>query len=93
MKMFIALSLVISSPIVGLAKGGGGCVFANPQVLEDHLNKHVTYPTTGKALKATCKKEWPDEFSKEENACAEKHIKNGAKFASAADVKKALGIK
>ncbi len=91
--MLVALFVVVAVPFFSFAKGDDSCVFKNQKQLEEHLNKHVTYPVTGKALKEVCKKEWPDEFSKEENACADKHIKDNAKFASAADVKKALGVK
>ena len=69
-----------------------GCKFSDPKRLEEHLAKHIKYPTTGKDLKAACKKEWPDEFTKEENACAESKLKDTAKYTNASEVKKALGL-
>ena len=43
-------------------------------------------------LKAACKKELPEEFSKEEHACIEGKIKSGTEYKDAGEVLKALGV-
>lgn len=69
-----------------------GCPFSDVAKLDEHLNSHVKYPITGKDLKAVCKREWADEFTKAENDCADSKLKDGAKYNNAAAVKKALGL-
>jgi hypothetical protein len=61
--------------------------------LKEHLKTHVTYPASGKAVKETCKKEMPDEFTTDERACAEKKLADGTEYKSADEVLKALGVK
>jgi hypothetical protein len=66
------------------------CKWSDAKRLQEHLTNHIKYPTTGKAVKAACKKEWPDEFTAEERACAEAKIKDGASFKSADELLKLL---
>ena len=61
--------------------------------LKEHLLKHVTYPSTGKAIKEACKKEWPDEFSKEQGAYLDAALKNDTTYNNAAEVMAALNLK
>lgn len=74
------------------AKGGKACSFSDPVKLQEHLEKHVSYPASGKAIKAACKKEMPNEFPKSEHACIEKKLKNNVEYKDANEVMKALGV-
>jgi hypothetical protein len=68
------------------------CKYSDMNKLKDHLEKHVKYPATGKAIKAACVKEWPDEFTPAERACTNKHLKDGTEYKNAGEVQKALGV-
>ena len=68
------------------------CKYSDPARLKEHLEKHIKYPSTGKAIKAACVKEWPDEFTDIERACCNKHLGDAAQFKSASEVEKALGV-
>ena len=61
--------------------------------LKEHLLKHVTFPATGKAIKESCKKEFPDEFSKEQGAYLDAALKNDTTYNNAAEVMSALNLK
>lgn len=88
------VSLVLALFFVGISSFAdtGACHFSDMKKLKVHLTEHITYPTTGKAIKAACKKEWPDEFTKEENSCADSKLKDSAKFKNSTEVMKALGV-
>ena len=62
-------------------------------ILKEHLLKHVTFPATGKVIKETCKKEFPDEFSKEQRAYLDAMLKDDVTYKNAADVMAALNLK
>jgi hypothetical protein len=74
------------------AKQAGKCHFADPGRVKQHATEHIKYPSKGKDLKQTCKKEWPDEFSKAEWACIDASIKDDREYTSGAEVLKAFGI-
>ena len=61
--------------------------------LKEHLLKHVTFPATGKVIKETCKKEFPDEFTKEQGAYLDAALKNDTTYNNAAEVMSALNLK
>ncbi len=61
--------------------------------LKEHLLKHVTFPTTGKVIKEGCKKEFPDEFSKEQGAYLDAALKNDTTYNNSAEVMSALNLK
>jgi hypothetical protein len=61
--------------------------------LKEHLLKHVTFPATGKVIKETCKKEFPSEFSKEQEAYLDAALKNDTTYNNAAEVMSALNLK
>jgi hypothetical protein len=61
--------------------------------LKEHLLKHVTFPATGKVIKETCQKEFPDEFSKEQGAYLDAALKNDTTYNNAAEVMSALNLK
>jgi len=69
----------------------GKCTFASVERVKTHASQHIKYPAKGKDIKAVCKKEWPDEFSKEEWACIDASVKDDKDYKSAAEVLKALG--
>jgi hypothetical protein len=71
---------------------GGSCKFASLDKMKEHLEKHVSYPATGKAIKAACLKEMPDEFTATERACCNNHLKDAVEYKSASEVEKALGV-
>jgi hypothetical protein len=71
----------------------GHCTFADVAKVKKHTAEHVTYPAKGAAIKLTCKKEIPDEFSKDEWACMDGSLKDDQEYKSAADVLKAYGVK
>jgi hypothetical protein len=68
----------------------GKCTFAKADV-KKHASEHIKYPAKGSAIKQACKKEWPEEFSKEEWACIDASIKDGLEYKSANEVLKAIG--
>ena len=61
--------------------------------LKEHLLKHVTFPTTGKIIKETCQKEFPDEFTKEQGAYLDAALKNDTTYNNAVEVMSALNLK
>jgi hypothetical protein len=61
--------------------------------LKEHLLKHVTFPTTGKIIKETCKNELPDEFSKEQRAYLDASLKDNTTYNNSAEVMSALNLK
>ena len=93
MRKIIGTALLLCSLVSGKSfADGAACKFAAVDKLKEHLETHIKYPATGKAIKAACVKEMPDEFTKEERACCNKHLKDGTEYKSAADVEKALGV-
>ena len=70
----------------------GKCTFANVERVKSHASEHIKYPTKGKDIKEVCKKEWPDEFTKEEWACIDASVKDDKEYKSAAEVLKAFGV-
>jgi hypothetical protein len=93
MRPLIRLAaLLVSLVSVNAFADGGVCKLADTSKWKDHLEKHVTYPATGKAIKAQCRKEFPDEFTPAERACCNKQVKDAVEYKSAAEVEKLLGI-
>ncbi len=92
----MVLGIVLTAGGAALAeapsKAAATCKWSDVNKLKTHVQKHITYPADGKAVKAACKKEMPDEFSKEERACFESKVDDSAQFKSAADVLKLLGV-
>ena len=98
MKKLILVGLVAAG--LSLASGaaiakasGAACKFADVKTLNEHLDKHVTYPAKGKDIKAACVKELPDEFTKAERGCIVKKLKDNKEYSSADEVRTALGVK
>jgi hypothetical protein len=61
--------------------------------LNEHLNSHVKFPATGKAIKDSCKKEMPDEFSKEQRAYIDSKLKDDTTYKNPEEVLSALNLK
>ena len=61
--------------------------------LKEHLLKHVSFLATGKVIKEACKKEFPDEFSKEQGAYVDAALKNDTTYNNSAEVMSALNLK
>ncbi len=95
--MKILAILIVLFAMTNVANAGkaksADCPVKNVTQLKEHLKDHVTFPTTGKVLKETCKKEWPDEFTKAENDCMNSKIKDEAKFEKSEEVLALLGVK
>lgn len=77
---------------LALAKASKTCKWTDEAKLRDHMMTHVTYPATGKAIKETCKKEMPEEFTKAERKCFEAKLKNKKEYKSADEAMAALGM-
>ena len=88
----LGLGLLVAHSGAFAGKAAPKACFADAAKAKEHLEKHVTYPAKGKDIKAACKKEMPDEFTKAERACANKKIKDKTEYRSAEDVEKALGL-
>jgi hypothetical protein len=92
---------ILGSLVVALALGSlavahaemkpGKCTFAKPAQVKKHATEHVTYPAKGAAIKQACKKELPDEFTKDEWACIDASLKDDQEYKSAGEVLKAVG--
>jgi len=87
-KLIIVSTMLLSTAFAD----GGSCKYSDVAKLKDHLEKHISYPATGKAIKAACLKEAPDEFTPSERACCNKRLKDGTEYKSASEVEKALGV-
>jgi len=88
----VAMGLAFASS-GALAKTSKACKFADVKTLNEHLEKHVTYPAKGKDIKAACVQEMPDEFTKAERACVTKKLKDDQEYQNADAVRAALGLK
>jgi len=88
--------LVIAAVAITLAMSAASvaaeCKFSNLERVKKHATAHLKYPSSGKEIKLACKKEWPDEFSKEEWACLDSSIKDDTTYKSSAEVLKAVGV-
>ena len=93
MKRFVKAVTVVGLITSGVSFAGAACKYSDVEKLKTHLTTHVSYPATGKEVKAACKKEIPDEFPKAEVACFEAKIKDTAKFKTADEVIAAAGVK
>ena len=61
--------------------------------LKEHLDNHVKFPATGKAIKESCKTEMPDEFSKEQRAYLDSKLKDDTTYKNPGEVLSALNLK
>ncbi|MBX7114891.1 MAG: hypothetical protein K1X64_11245 [Myxococcaceae bacterium] len=89
MKSLIQVAVVAVVFASGAAFANKPCKWTDADKIKTHLESSITYPTTGKAVKEAYKTE---ELTKEERACFDGKIKDGAKFKTAHDVEVALGV-
>jgi hypothetical protein len=92
-KVLLSLFLCVAVVAASRASLAGPCKFSDVNKLNDHLDKHITYPAKGKDIKAACVKEIPDEFSKAERGCVVKKLKDDKEYKDANEVREALGLK
>ncbi len=94
MKKSIGILLVglMTLALASTVMAKGACKFSDVAKLKDHVANHIKYPAKGKDVKAACKKEIPDEFTKEERACVTSKIKSTTEYKSSDEVLKALGV-
>ncbi len=71
----------------------GKCTFAKVEQVKAHASEHIKYPAKGKDIKLACKKELPNEFTKEEWACLDGSVKDDKEYKSAAELLEAVGVK
>ena len=67
--------------------------WGDQSALKEHLDKHVTFPATGKVIKETCKAEWPDEFTQEQRAYLDAKLRDDATYKNPEEVMSALNVK
>jgi hypothetical protein len=91
-SLVCATAVVLALAGVAGAKTEKACKWSDEAKLRSHLSMHVTYPSTGKAIKEACKKEMPDEFTKDERNCFEAKIQDKTEYKTADDVMTAVGI-
>ena len=92
-QTILALAFTATTSIALADMKPGQCTFSDAEKVKKHAAEHIKYPATGKDVKAACKKQWPDEFSKAEWACFDASVKDDKSYASAGDVLKAVGVK
>jgi len=92
-RIAIAALLGSSFFFATAASAKGDCKWKDMAKAKTHVESHITFPATGKDVKEACKKEMPEEFTKEEHACIDSKIKDDAQFKTAADLEKVLSIK
>jgi hypothetical protein len=61
--------------------------------LKAHLDSHVNFPATGKAIKESCKEEMPDEFAKQQRAYLDSKLKDDTIYKNPEEVLAALNLK
>jgi hypothetical protein len=61
--------------------------------LKDHLDNHVKFPATGKAIKESCKQEMPDEFAKQQRAYLDSKLKDDTVYKNTQEVLSAMNLK
>ena len=90
----LALSLVAlgAKPASAGEQKPGKCSFSKPERIKKHATDHLKLPANGKVIKASCKKEWPDEFTKAEWACFDKSIEDGREYKTPAELLAAVGV-
>ena len=73
-------------------KAAAMCAWSDEGQLKMHLDTHVKYPVSGKMLKQACKKEAPNEFTKDEWTCFDNKLTDDRSYQSVSEVMMALGM-
>lgn len=95
MAAALCLALGAAGPVAadkGKREKGGKCHLSDVKRARAHVHKHLKFPSAGKEIKQACKKEWPDEFSKEEWACFDGAIQDDHEYKDPKEVLAALGL-
>ena len=97
MKTRILVSLVAALFAIGFSGISVGYAaefeWGDTTALKEHLDSHVEYPATGKAIKESCKVEMPDEFAKQQRAYLDSKLKDDTTYKNAGEVLAALNLK
>ena len=97
MKTRILVSLVAALFAIGFS--GMSVSYAaefewgDTTALKEHLDNHVKFPATGKAIKESCKVEMPDEFAKQQRAYLDSKLKDATTYQNPGEVLSALDLK
>ena len=97
MKTRILVSLVAALFAIGFSGLSVGYAaefeWGDTTGLKEHLESHVKFPATGKAIKESCKVEMPDEFAKQQRAYLDSKLKDDTTYQNPAEVLSALDLK
>ena len=98
MKARILVSLVAALFAIGfsglpISYAAAEFEWGDTAALKEHLESHVKYPATGKAIKESCKVEMPDEFAKQQRAYLDSKLKDDTTYKDAEEVLAALNLK
>ena len=98
MKTRILVSLVAALFAIGISGlpisyAAAEFEWGDTAALKEHLESHVKYPATGKAIKESCKVEMPDEFAKQQRAYLDSKLKDDTTYKNAEEVLAALNLK
>ena len=93
-KMLVSLMALFAISLSGLSVSyAAEFEWGDTTALKAHLDNHVTFPATGKAIKDSCKEEMPDEFSKEQRAYFDSKLKDDITYKNPEEVLSALSLK
>ena len=97
MKTRILVSLVAALFAIGFSGLSVGYAaefeWGDTTALKEHLESHVKFPATRKAIKESCKVEMPDEFAKEQRAYLDSKLKDDTTYKNPGEVLAALDLK
>ena len=97
MKTRIVVSLVAALFAIGFSglpvSYAAEFEWGDTTALKAHLDDHVKFPATGKVIKASCKKEMPDEFAKQQRAYLDSKLKDDTTYQNPGEVLAALNLK
>jgi hypothetical protein len=97
MKTRMVASLIAALFVVGISglsvSYAAEFEWGDTAALKEHLETHVKFPATGKAIKESCKKELPDEFAKQQRAYLESNLGDDTTYEDPAAVLAALNLK
>ena len=97
MKTRILVSLVAALFAIGFSGLSVGYAaefeWGDTTALKEHLESHVKFPATGKAIKESCKVEMPDEFAKQQRAYLDSKLRDDTTYQNPAEVLSALDLK
>ena len=97
MKTRILVSLIAALFAIGFSglsiSYAGEFEWGDTTALKEHLDSHVKFPATGKAIKESCKVEMPDEFAKEQRAYLDSKLKDDTTYKNPGEVLAALNLK